>query len=104
MRRAAIILAIASVALPFPWAYFSTTAMYDEADAKGAYVCGLPALAALLLAAFVCVLLSLTAFVLGLVAYRGLPAPRPLRRLIEIGALAIPMIVVGTHAATFLWN
>jgi formate/nitrite transporter FocA (FNT family) len=104
MRRGAIILAIASVALPFPWAYVSTTAMYDEAEAKGVYVCGLPALAAFLLAAFACVLMSLTAFVLGVVAYRRLPRPRPLRRLVEIGAIALPMIVVGACAATLLWS
>jgi hypothetical protein len=104
MRRVAIIFAVASVTLPFAWAYLSTTAMYDAANAQGAYICGLPALAAFLVASFACVLMSLTALLLGLVAYRRLPRPRSLRRLAEIGALALPMIVVGTYAATLLWG
>lgn len=101
MRRTSIILAIASVVVPFAWAYFATTALYREASATGRYVCGLPALANFLLAAFVCVLTSAAAFTVGFIAYRRLPKPRPRRRLAELTVLALPLLIVGSYAASF---
>ncbi len=103
MRRAAFLLALAGAVVPFAWAYLATAALYREADARGAYVCGLPALGNFLLAALACVLASAAACVLGAVAYRRLPAPRPRRRLAELGALALPLLaVVGYVVRLFL--
>lgn len=101
MRRASIILAIASLVVPFAWAYVATTAFYREASAGGRYVCGLPALANFLLASVVCVLTSAAAFIVGFVAYRRLPRPRPTLRLMEVAALALPSLIVGSYAASF---
>ena len=101
MRRASIILEIVSVVLPFGWAYLATTATYREAKAHHDYVCGLPALAIFILASFGCVLISFVAVIFGVVAYRRLPTPRPRRRLAEVAALALPMLVVGSYAASF---
>jgi hypothetical protein len=103
MRRASIILALASVIVPFSWAYFAT-ACYRNADKYGVYVggggCRLPALANFILALLLCVMTSATAVVVGLVAYRRLPSPRPLVRLIELAFLALPLLVVGGYGAS----
>ena len=101
MRRTSIILAIASIAVPFAWAYLATTALYREAGSKHVYVCGLPALANFILASLVCVIMSAAAFVIGFIAYRRLPSPRPRHRLIELGVLTLPFLVVGGYAASF---
>jgi hypothetical protein len=101
MRRTSIVLAIASVIVPFAWAYFVTTALYQEADSRHVYVCGLPALANFILASLACVIMSTAAFVVGLISYRRLPSPRPRRRLIEVAALTLPFLIVGSYAASF---
>jgi hypothetical protein len=101
MRRTSILFAIASLVIPFGWAYLATTAVYREANAGGRYVCGLPALANFILASLACVIMSVAAFVIGLIAYRRLPSPRPRRRLIEIALLTVPFLVVGSYAASF---
>src|SRR5262249_29397386 len=101
MRRVSIILAVTSVIVPFAWAYLATTAMYRDAAKHGIYVCGLPALANFILASFVCVITSLAAFIVGFIAYRRVPSPRPRLRLVELGVLALPMLVVGGYAVSF---
>ena len=101
MRRMSIILAIASVVVPFAWAYLVTTALYREAGSKHVYVCGLPALANFILASLASVIMSTSAFVIGLISYRCLPSPRPRRRLIELAILTLPFLVVGSYAASF---
>jgi hypothetical protein len=102
MRRTSIILGLASVIVPAVCAYFATTALYRQAEGEGVYVCGLPALGIFLLASLVCVLVSIAALCVGLIAYRRLPRPRPRRRLAELVALALPLLVVGGYAASIL--
>src|SRR5438034_1125044 len=99
MRHLSIILAIGGLIVPFASAYVATNALYRDAAAHHIYVCGLPALGNFLLASFACVLTSASAAVLGFIAYRRLPAPRPKRRLAEITALALPVFIVGGYAA-----
>jgi hypothetical protein len=101
MRRVSIILAVASVVVPFAWAYFVTTALYREANSKAVYVCGLPALANFILASLACVIMSTAAFIVGLLAYHRLPRPRSRLRLAELAALALPSLLVGSYAASF---
>jgi len=101
MRRTSIIFAIASVVVPFAWAYLVTTALYREAASKHVYVCGLPALANFILASFACVIMSAVAFLIGLISYRRLPTPPPRHRLIELAVLTLPFLVVGSYAASF---
>ena len=101
MRRTSIILAVASVVVPFTWDYFATASFYREADKHGVYVCGLPALANFILASLVCVVTSAAALLVGFIAYRRLPRPRPRLRLVELTALALPLLVVGSYAASF---
>lgn len=101
MRRTSIILAIASVVVPFAWAYLATTALYRQGASKGVYVCGLPALANFVLASLARVITSAAAFVVGLVAYCRIARPRSRLRLVELGALALPLVIVGSYAASF---
>ncbi len=104
MRPASIILAVASVIVPFSWAYFAT-ACYRNFDKYGVYIggggCRLPALANLMLALLVCVIASAIAVLVGFIAYRRLPSPRPRVRLIELAALALPPMVVLGYAVSF---
>jgi hypothetical protein len=104
MRRSSIILAILAVTLPVAWAYLSTTAHYEEARARGVYVCGLPALGAVLLACFATSILSGVAVVLGTAAYRRLPFPSPLSRRFELAGLSLPLMVFGGYAALILFG
>src|SRR5256885_9168572 len=99
--RMSIILAAASIVVPFTWAYFASAACYRDADKHGAYVCGLPALANLILTSLVCVITSASADIIGLIAYRRLPTPRPRVRLVELAALTLPLLIVGSYAASF---
>ena len=101
MRRTSIILGIASVVVPFASAYLVTTGLYREAASKHVYVCGFPALANFILASLACVIMSTSAFVIGLISYRRLPDPRPRRRLIELALLTLPFLVAGSYAASF---
>ena len=103
MRRWSIILVIASVTLPFLWAYFSTAAYYERARQAGVYVCGLEALAAVVRACLESSLLSAIAFTLGMLAYRRLPYPRPFRRRIELASLVLPLILFGGYAVLILF-
>ena len=103
MRRASIILAVANVLLPFGWAYFAT-ACYRNASKYGVYIgggnCRLPALANVILALLICVMTSAIAVVVGFIAYRRLPGPRPRVRLIELATLALPPFFVGGYAVS----
>ena len=104
LRRGSIIFAIASLIIPFSWAYFAT-ACYRNASKYGVHIgggtCRLPALANLILALFVCVMTSAIAVVAGFITYRRLPTPRPPVRLVELAALALAPLVVGGYAVSF---
>src|ERR1041384_265756 len=103
MRRLSVIFAVAAVTIPFAWAYFSTSAYYERARNEGFYVCGLQALAAVVLACLAASIMSGVAVVLGAVAYRRLPSPRALRRRFELAALSLQLVVCGTYAALLLF-
>ena len=96
-------MALAAVTLPFAWAYFSTSAYDERARSEGVYVCGLQALAAVVLACLASAIMSAVAVGFGTVAYRRLPSPRPLRRRFELAGLSLPLIVCGTYAALLLF-
>ena len=93
MRRISILLAIVATVVPPAWAYFSTAALYGNARAEGVYVCGLPALAAVMVAALVTTLLSGAAVVVGAIAYRRIKSPRPRLRMLELLAVGLPLLV-----------
>jgi hypothetical protein len=103
MRRSSIILAVASVIVPFAWAYLSTSACYERARQEGVYVCGLQALAGIVLACFGSSIMSAAALTLGAVAYRRLPSPRPPGRRIELASLALLLILFGIYATLLLF-
>jgi hypothetical protein len=54
------------------------------------------------LSSFVCIVLAAVAFILGAIAYWQVSPPRPRRRLLELAALLLPLIVVGGYAASLL--
>lgn len=103
MRRSSIIIAVTAVIVPFAWAYLYTTAVYERGKMEGVYICGLPALAAVILACLASSIMSAAAVILGTVAYRRLPAPRPLRRRIEVASLSLPVAIFGTYAIILLF-
>ena len=103
MRRSSIILAVTAVIVPFAWAYLFTTALYERGRMQGVYICGLPALAAVILACLASSIMSAAAVILGTMAYRHLPAPRTLRRRLEVASLSLPLVIFGTYAAILLF-
>ena len=102
MRRASVLLAIVSVIIPAALVFLSTLEAEREVRAHGGPICGLTFFADFILASFLCVVLSAAAFVLGAIAYRRVSPPRPRRRLVELAALVLPLIIVGGYAATLL--
>ena len=102
MRRASVIIAIASVVIPAALIYLSMREANREIQVRGGPICGMPFFADFILASFLCVLLSAFAFVLGAIAYRCVSPPRPRHRLVELAALVLPLIIVGGYAATLL--
>jgi hypothetical protein len=102
MRRASILLAIASIVIPAALVFLSIVEAEREVRAHGGPICGLPFLADLILASLLCSVLSAAAFVLGTIAYRRVSPPRPKRRLAELTALLLPLTIVGGYAATLL--
>ncbi len=103
MRRFSIILLITSVTVPFFWAYFSASTYYEHTRQAGVSVCGLEALATVVRACLESCLMSAAAFILGVIAYRRIPFPRPLRRRVELASLALPLILCGGYAALILF-
>jgi hypothetical protein len=103
MRLASIIFATASLLIPAAWIYATIVGAEREVQARGGPICGMPALANFILALLLCVLLSAVAFVLGVVAYRRVSPPRPRRRLLELSALVLPFLLVGSYLAAFLF-
>jgi hypothetical protein len=103
MRFASIILAIASLLIPAAWIHATIDGAEREVQARGGPICGMPALANFILALSLCVFLSAVAFVLGVVAYRRVSPPRPRLRLLELTALVLPLIVVGSYLGAFLF-
>jgi len=57
------------------------------------WACGMPILGLYLLALLISGCLSLVALVLGVLAYRRLPPPRPKRRLLELAIVALPLLL-----------
>jgi len=103
MRLASIISAIASLFIPAAWIYATIVGAEREVQGRGGPICGMPALANFISALLLCVLLSAVAFVLGVVAYRRFSPPRPRRRLLELRAVVLPFILIGSYLAAFLF-
>ena len=102
MRRASVVIAIASVVIPAACVFLTMVDVERDVQARGGPICGMPALANFILASLVSVLLSGVAFVLGAIAYRRLSPPRPRRRLLELAALTLPLLIVGGYVANLL--
>jgi hypothetical protein len=92
-RYVSWLLAVAALVGPPLWAHYEVAAVYGQAEAEGRYVCGLPAMATMMLASFGSVILSGAAVIVGWLTFRGVPAPRPTRRAFEVAVLAVPMIL-----------
>ena len=102
MRKLSLLLAaIALFAVPL-WAYLKAEAeTHAQVQAHG-WACGMPILGLYLLALFVSGCLSAVALVSGVLAYRGLPSPRPKARLFELLLIALPLLL-AVLAALALW-
>lgn len=100
-RTLSLLLAgIAYVAVPV-WAYWQGQ-MLSSAQAKAhqAYVCGLPVLGILLAAIAMSGLIAALALIPGVLAYRKLPRPRGVMRVLELVVVGLPallalVVVVG---------
>ena len=92
---------IASLAYfgPPVWAFFAIRADRKEQLAGHGWICGTPMLLILFTASAASGLLSLTATVFGIAAFRALPRPRSVLRGVELGLLILPLFLGVTYVA-----
>lgn len=88
------VLGISSVLLPSAFYVWQAHQFSQWAKAQEAYVCGMPLLAAILLAALLAGTLSMAALAFGIVAFRKLPKRRPRGRLLELLLVGFPALLL----------
>ena len=99
LRILSWLLLLTALAGPSVWAYFE---MANFAESRPGPGCGLPVLGILAVAVLASGLLSITAAIVGWLAWRRVPRPRPIRRTIEILVLASPAVVCVALMITVL--
>lgn len=87
--------AVAIVAVP-GWAFVEAARMTGAMRAGRGLVCGVPLLGVYLLALIGSALLSASSLILGVLAYRELPQPRPFARKVELLVIGAPFAAVAT--------
>jgi hypothetical protein len=104
LRFSSVAAATLSLVLPCAYvAYYSWSFERWAAAQKGG-VCGMPLLGAWGVGALGAAFLSLVAVGIGAVAFLRLPRPRPFWRVVELGFVAIPLVVAGSwFVAVFVW-
>jgi hypothetical protein len=93
LRRSSILMSISAWTLPPLWAFWQMQTFGEHADETGR-ACGLPIVGIVLIAAIASALLATVGLVKGVRAYRAIPYPRPLALRIELGALAVPAVLL----------
>ncbi len=103
MRIAAWIFFVLAIGFPV-WILWGVYQYGAEASSRGQFVCGMPALAAMLLSFFALVFVGgLTAAFAG-VDYRDQPKPRAWPRKLETMFLSLPLMIgIGMIAYTVIW-
>jgi len=95
MRSLSLLLTFLALIVVPLLAYLQAEAEARAQIAMHGWACGMPILGLYLLALIVSGLLSLVALVLGALAYRRLPTPRPIRRRFELAVVALPLALAG---------
>jgi len=104
LRFSSLAVVTLSLVLPGAFVAYASWSFEQWAAAQKGGVCGMPLLAAWGVGALAAAFLSVAAVGLGAVAFLRLPRPRPFRRVIELGLLAIPLLVAGGwFVAAFVW-
>jgi hypothetical protein len=94
-RRASVLVAIASVAIPAALIFLSTAEAEREVRAYGGPICNLPFLADFHLGLIYLRRAVGSCFIVEAIACRRPSPARPRRRLLELAALLLPLIIVG---------
>jgi hypothetical protein len=98
-----MIATIAYVGAPV-WAWFAIASDRDaQMSAYGFVKCGTPMIGIILWACILAGASSLLALGLGTASFRKMPSPRPRMRVLEIGALSIPLVLAIFTSAYILW-
>jgi hypothetical protein len=95
-------LAFAAIALVgFPaWAWIESAHVAEAMRREHGWVCGMPMMAILILAVVGAAAASAFSLAFGTWAYRGLPAPRPARRFVELVVISLPLVLLMGIALT----
>jgi hypothetical protein len=102
-RKLSWLFAAMAYLVPPIWAYVAIKAdLNAQLDAYGFIKCGTPALSMTLLACKASSALSLLAACFGIASFLGMSSPRPKIRLLEIGALLLPLLVAVCTFASVL--
>jgi hypothetical protein len=102
LRYSSLVIAVLSFLLPGAFAVYFTWSFERWAATQGTAACGMPLLGAWMLSTAAAALLSFVAITLGVVAFLQLPHPRPRARLIELGAIALPLLAAISLAALYV--
>lgn len=94
------LLGVLAVALPAAFYAWQLHAVSRWAESREGVVCGMPLMAAMILAVLASVFLSLLAFAVGLAGYRDLPKPCSRQWALELCLVAFPVILVVIGTAT----
>jgi len=89
-------------ALPVAFYTWQVHTFSRWAKSQEGLVCGMPLMAAMMLAVIASVFLSFVALAVGLAGYRDLPKPRPRQWALELCLVALPVILVAVGAAAAL--
>ena len=92
------LLGVVAVALPAAFYAQQLLAFSRWAKSQEGFVCGMPLMAAMFLAVLSSAFLSFLALAVGLAGYRDLPTPRPRQRVLELGLVGLPVILVTVGA------
>ena len=93
------LLGIMSVVLPSASYTWQTHRFSQWASVQDGYVCSMPLVSAILLAALLAGALSVAALAVGVAGFRKLPTPRPKMRLAELVLVGLPAIVLALGMA-----
>ena len=109
LRPLAWVIAAVAMIGPSTWAWWMIQGDLEAQRAAGhRFFCGNGVFAYIVLGGIAAALLSLVAVVVGGLAYRALPEPRPVRRAWELALLTVPLVcvvvVIGLLFVSIGWN
>jgi hypothetical protein len=101
LRRASLALAVAAFVGPPSFGWWLMQRDTQAMTARG-FICGNPLIGDALVAVLLAGVLSMAALLVGAIAFRRLPVPRPRRRVFELLAVSLPLLLAAGLTAAMM--